>query len=230
MFVKPAERLQARALRAQGGLSIKEISAIVGVSVSSVSLWVRDIELTEAQQEALNARNPRLNGQHLGGRRWAERCREKRRGAQEHGRALAREGAPEYVAGCMLYWAEGAKSRNAVEFVNADVAMLRTFVRFVERFYDIARQRMTFSVNCFTNNGLTVREIEGWWLGQLGLPASSLRKAIVNRPSSASRKRRHRILLYGTGRLAVHSTFVVQSIYGGIQELAGIDRPEWLDL
>jgi hypothetical protein len=37
-------------------------------------------------------------------------------------------------------------------------------------------------------------------------------------------------VLYGTGRLAVHSTFVVQSIYGGIQEIAGIDRPEWLDL
>jgi hypothetical protein len=32
------------------------------------------------------------------------------------------------------------------------------------------------------------------------------------------------------GRLAVHSTFVVQSISGGIQEIAGIDRPEWLDL
>ena len=30
--------------------------------------------------------------------------------------------------------------------------------------------------------------------------------------------------------MTVHSTFVVQSIYGAIQEYAGIDRPEWLDL
>jgi hypothetical protein len=63
--------------------------------------------------------------------------------------------------------------------------------------------------------------------GSSGLVA---RKTIVNRPSSASRRRRHRVLLHGTGRLAVHSTFVVQSIYGGIQEIAGIDRPGWLDL
>ena len=28
----------------------------------------------------------------------------------------------------------------------------------------------------------------------------------------------------------VHSPFIVQSIYGAIQEYAGIDRPEWLDL
>jgi hypothetical protein len=34
--------------------------------------------------------------------------------------------------------------------------------------------------------------------------------------------------VHGTGRLAVASTAVVQSIYGAIQEYAGIDRPEWL--
>ena len=61
----------------------------------------------------------------------------------------------------------------------------------------------------------------------LGLPRASLRASTVNRPSSASR-RRGRTLVHGTGRLAVASTAVVQSIYGAIQEYAGIDRPEWL--
>jgi hypothetical protein len=28
----------------------------------------------------------------------------------------------------------------------------------------------------------------------------------------------------------VHSTFLIQSIYGAIQEIGGFDRPEWLDL
>jgi hypothetical protein len=37
------------------------------------------------------------------------------------------------------------------------------------------------------------------------------------------------VLVYGTARLCVHSTFLVQSIYGAIQEYAGFDRPEWLD-
>ena len=230
MFVKPAERLRARALRAEQGWSIKEIAAAVGVSVSSVSIWVRDIELTPAQRAALAARNPRLNGQHLGAKRWSERCRERRVAAQAHGRELARANEPAFAAGCMLYWAEGAKARNAVEFVNADAAMLRMFLQFVETYYDVTGDAIRFSVNCFTNNGLSLEEIEAWWLRQLGLTAASLRKAVVNRPSSASRRRRHRVLLYGTGRLAVHSTFVVQSIYGGIQEIAGIDRPEWLDL
>ena len=38
------------------------------------------------------------------------------------------------------------------------------------------------------------------------------------------------MLPYGTARLAMHSTFIVQSIYGAIQEYAGFARPEWLDL
>ena len=49
-------------------------------------------------------------------------------------------------------------------------------------------------------------------------------------PSSASKRLKGHILPYGTARLALHSTFIVQSIYGAIQEYAGIDRPEWLDL
>lgn len=36
-------------------------------------------------------------------------------------------------------------------------------------------------------------------------------------------------LPYGTCRLVVHSTQVVQTIYGSIQEYGGFDRPEWLD-
>jgi hypothetical protein len=32
----------------------------------------------------------------------------------------------------------------------------------------------------------------------------------------------------GTARLILHSTFVVQSIYGAIQEYGGFDEPAWL--
>jgi hypothetical protein len=35
------------------------------------------------------------------------------------------------LAGCMLYWAEGAKARNAVKFSNSDPRMLVLFRRFL---------------------------------------------------------------------------------------------------
>ena len=60
------------------GRSIKEIASLLGVSRSSVSLWVRDIPLTEEQHLALRLRNPIYNGQQAGARANAERARERR--------------------------------------------------------------------------------------------------------------------------------------------------------
>jgi hypothetical protein len=159
-----------------------------------------------------------------------ERCREQRVAAQEHGRALARGRDPDFIAGCMLYWAEGSKARNVAQLVNADPDLLETFLVFLRSCYGVPETRVALSVNCFLGNGPTLEEIHDWWLARLGLPATCLRKPIVNRPSSASKRLKGHILPYGTARISVHSTFIVQSIYGAIQEYAGIDRPEWLDL
>ncbi len=45
---------------------------------------------------------------------------------------------------------------------------------------------------------------------------------------SSARKRVNK-LPYGTARLAVHDTRIVQTILGSIQESGGFERPEWAD-
>src|ERR1700751_2802959 len=102
--MKTDERRRARELRGNG-LSVREVAAIVGVSQSSASLWVRDIRLTSAQRRALDERGER--GRDLARSRKSARARDLRRSYQEEGRGLARERGPGYAAGCMLYWAEG---------------------------------------------------------------------------------------------------------------------------
>ncbi|MDX6641432.1 MAG: hypothetical protein QOF12_2443 [Solirubrobacteraceae bacterium] len=128
----------------------------------------------------------------------------------------------------MLFWAEGSKCRNAVRFTNSDADMLRTFVAFLRRCYGVASERITLTVNCYLNNGLSIDEIHRWWLDKLELPQSSIRTPAIGRASRASRFRRN-TLVYGTARVAVHSTVIVQSIFGAIQEYAAIERPEWID-
>jgi hypothetical protein len=140
----------------------------------------------------------------------------------------ARRGDPLHLLGCMLYWAEGSKRRNCLVLVNTDVEMHRAFFRFLRECCGVADERITLRVNCHLNNGLSLDEIEAWWLAQLRLPSTSLRSATVNRPSSASRWRRN-VYVYGTAAVRVDSTFLVQSIYGAIQEYGGFERPEWLD-
>jgi transcriptional regulator with XRE-family HTH domain len=225
--VKTDEQHEARRLRSEEGRSVKAIAQQLGVSTSSVSRWVRDIPLTQEQLESLAASNPAINRQVAGSAIWSAMCRERRRAWQEEGRARARAGDPLHRAGCMLFWAEGTKSRSNVIVTNSDVSLLQHVRRFLVECYDIAPDQFAFTCNVFLGNGLELEEIEQRWLDALQLPRSSLRPSIVNRPSSASR-RRGRVLVLGTGRLALPSVRVVQSIYGAIQEYAGFERPEWL--
>ena len=72
------------------------------------------------------------------------------------------------------------------------------------------------------------REIERYWLDVLGLSEASLLKSVVNAYSRQSKRKRVNMLPYGTARISLNRTSVLQSIYGAIQEYAGIARPEWL--
>jgi transcriptional regulator with XRE-family HTH domain len=227
--VKRELAIEARTLRAQRGMSMKSIAATLNVALSSVSRWTRDIELTAEQQERLRQANPLFNGQRRGQTGRSQSARAVRAAAQAHGRLLAQRSDPLHLQGCMLYWAEGSKRRNTAILTNSDVAMLRVYVRFLRECYGVPDEKLKLSVNCHLTNDLSLDQIEGWWLQELALPQSSLRKATVNRPSSASAFRRGHVLPYGTARLSVCSVWVVQSIYGAIQEYAGIERPEWLD-
>jgi hypothetical protein len=211
------------------GASIAAIQRTVRVAKSTVSLWVRDIPLDEEHRVALVAANPAVNGRQVGQRAWSRACREDRRRAQEHGRALARRGDPLHAAGCMLYWGEGPKGRNGIAFTNADIDMHRFFLRFLRESHDVHDDAVRLRVNCHLGNGLSIGQIEDWWLTALPLPRSCLRTATVNRASRASGRVR-RPLIHGTAQLRVGSTWIVQSIYGAIQEYAGCARPEWLDL
>ncbi len=65
--MKPDKREATRLLRREQGLSINQICKQLEVAKSSVSLWVRDIKLTEAQKEELNRQHFAHRGQATGG-------------------------------------------------------------------------------------------------------------------------------------------------------------------
>ena len=209
------------------GHTLNELAVTLDVSKSSVSLWVRQIELTPQARERIAARQGL--GTLVSAERKIERAREVRRGYQREGRQRMAVRDPSYIAGCMLYWAEGDKGRNAVGMSNSDPELLAVFVAFLRRHFGVASERMTIYCNLFADHLDRQREIEQFWLDRLGLPEMSLRKSQVNVYSKYSQKKRDGKLPYGTCKLVVHSTRIVQTIYGSIQEYGGFDRPEWLD-
>ena len=105
------------------------------------------------------------------------------------------------------------------------VSTLGTRVRFSPPALAISDRR----ASCFQDHEARQQEVEQFWLDTLELPQTCLRKSVVNVYSKYSKKKRQNKLPYGTCRVAVHRTRVVQTIYGAIQEIGGFERPEWLD-
>jgi hypothetical protein len=209
-------------------MSIKDIARVVGVSVSSVSVWVRDIELTPAQHEALRQANPAYNGQRTGQLARSRRALVLRREYQDEGRRLARQRDPFHAAGCMLLWAEGSRLRNQAQFANSDPEIVRFGVRFLRTYFAVPDEKFRIACNLHADHAERQEAIEDFWLGVAGLPRACLTKSTVNVYSKHSQRKRRNMLPYGTCRVTVSSTRIVQAIYGSIQEYAGFDREEWL--
>jgi len=223
---KPLERGQARTLRRNEGCSIKTIAHRLKVSTASAGRWTHDIVLTPEQLMALGRGG---DGGKAGARRQLVTHRERRQQWQEEGRRAARVGRPTHRNGCILYWAEGTKCRNACRFSNGDADMMRLFVSFLRDELGVRRNEIKLRLNFYDSNGLAVAEIENYWLDLLDLPRASLGQHTIKTvpPGGKGSKRRKR--MYGIAYIAVYRTDVVQHILGAIQEYAEIDVSEWLD-
>ena len=121
----------------QAGLDYEEIAGALGVSKSSVSLWVRDmprpprLSYEESRQRAAE-----------GARRYWAAERPAREARREAARAAAATGMGRLssrevlLVGAVAYWCEGAKSkphniREHVCFVNSDPGLIRFFLAFL---------------------------------------------------------------------------------------------------
>jgi len=225
--MKPKEKKMARQMRSEG-LPLREIAERLGVSKSSVSVWVRDVELTPEQKQGLIAKNPIYNGQLRGAGGNKKKWMVVRKEMQERGRVDARNGGRIHLAGCMLYWAEGYKrnNRSTVAFSNSDFAMMRLFLRFLKECFGVKDDDVALSLSCYSDL-CSVEDTEKKWLDELSLPKTCLRKTMVDRRPRCSKRKRNGLLKYGTCKMTVCSVDIMQRIYGAIQEYGDFRNEQW---
>ena len=139
------------------------------------------------------------------------------------------------MMGCMLYWAEGTKSRNTLALANTDVSVLQTFLHFLRKCYGVTNADLTVRIVAHTDF-YSEEEIESFWVRVLGIEGASMTEHEFNPPKRQGRNPRKSTTRtgkrpYGTCTLRVRrSTEMVQSIYGGICEYAGLPtQEEWLN-
>jgi len=215
--MKVKEKEKCRELRKQG-ISVGDIAKTVGVSKGSVSIWVRDINLSNDQIERIEYKRKASASN-------SETYRERRRRYQQLGREKIKKEDRAYAFGCALFWGEGNKNKNAVRLTNSDPQMLSFFVDFLHKYFDIPDDSITFNFQYYLNNGLTFEDIVSYWSNQLGLPKSCLRKCILKSQYYTNTKIKHP---YGIGSICVCNTNVVQQLYGSINEMVNDTSDKWL--
>ena len=179
---KLAERQQARLLRGTG-LPLAEIAARLGVSKSSVSLWVRDVafeplpRVTRGRRRAPNA---------LQRRRQAEIDRLLAEGRARIGRLSEREFL---VAGVALYAGEGSKRDGALRFTNSDPRMIFFHCCWLRRFFEIDESRLR--VHRYLHEGLDLAATVAYWSALTAIPVSQFGKPYRAVPDPTIRHAKH---------------------------------------
>ena len=165
---KLAEREKARELRA-GGMSLLAIAQELGVSKSSVSLWVRDMDVTIEQRRGgwWTKGNPhpatiRKNAQ-------IERMNQlgvERLGELDEQAFLA--------AGAALYAGEGSKTDGEVLFANSDPRLIVFFLVWFRRFFDVDESRLR--VRLYLHDGLDLAAAIDYWSHLTAIPPAQFHK------------------------------------------------------
>ncbi len=176
-------RARARELRLEGR-TYDEIEEQLGVSRSSVSLWVRDLpkpppRFTRAE---LAKRASEERWEPLRRLREAERQATKAAAAGSVGDVSDRD---LFVMGVALYWAEGTKDkkyarRESVAVINSDPGLIMVYLAWL-RLLGVDRARLRFRVHI--HESADVDQAQRFWADLVGVDVAELRRPTLKRHS-----------------------------------------------
>jgi hypothetical protein len=176
-------RAKARDLRRQG-LDYEEIVAELGVSKSSVSLWVRDMprppHLSYEETRKRSAEGVRRYWAIEGPIREAERQAISAAAAAQIGQLNNRE---ILIAGAIAYWCEGVKNKpyrrtDRIAFMNSDPMLIKFFLRFLEA-ADIGREALVYRVQIHETADVEAAQL--FWLDVTQADPAQFRRPTLKR-------------------------------------------------
>ena len=205
--MKGVEKDKARELRIKYQMGYSTIRKQVKVSKSTLSLWLKDLPLSDKRILELR-REAWSRG--IASRELFRQTMQKKREAREQEMykqlikkftKISKQSL--YIAGLMLYLAEGSKQNlYAICLSNTDPKIIKFFMRWLETFMAISPDQMRGQLHLYES--MDIAKEKDFWYRELGLKSSQFYKDQIRklRPSSFSYSESHR---HGTCQLYYHS-------------------------
>lgn len=217
MKAKKLEKNKAILLR-EKGYSLKEIADNLNVSKGSVSPWVRDVKLnkkarnridlikSEAVKKAMVINHEKRILREKICVSWAKKKFNKSKLNLFENRLIC----------SLLYWGEGAKFSNAVEFTNSDPKMVRIFLNTLCFGFGVDRRKIR--ANMHLHEYHNEKKQKKMWCDLLDLSESQFNKSYL-KPNSEKIKREG---YPGCIRICYYSKEIVDKIKAFYKELSKI--------
>lgn len=188
---KVQEREKAIEMR-KNGASYKDILKVLPVAKSSLSLWLKDLPLTDDEKAVLKKR--RDSNISKGRIRAASSNRRNRLNREREAFKLAKvefenfKKDPLFMVGVSLYWAEGAKRSSSFSFMNSDPEMIKLMIAWCERFLK-PEEFENIYLRLYIHKPYAHENCEEYWAKVSGISLDKF-KNTVYKPSGLGVKKR----------------------------------------
>lgn len=187
-MLKAEVRRKATALR-KSGHSLSEISQRLHIAQSTVSLWLRNVELSE------NAKK-RINSLGIHGRKKGIETNKRRREAEDIRIAKkveeyffsGKQKIDSKIACALLYWGEGTKydGNKSVSFINADPEMIQCFLRVFRDSFPLDEKKFRALIHLHEYHDVD-RQLR-FWSNVTKIPINQFNKSYLKKNTGKSKK------------------------------------------
>lgn len=202
-------------------MSYNKILEQTKVSKSTLSLWLRDVDLTFEQQKRLLV--GREKSRYAAGAKKKYLRILKTNKIMDESRKEVRKllEDPLFIIGLCLYWAEGAKnSTESVKLANSDPLMIGMAMKWFRNICKVPERK--FRIHVHIHNLHCRPEIEKYWSRITGISTRQFYRTYVKKSSLGQRRN---ILYNGTCSITISNKDLFRKIMGwklGLQEYFNI--------
>jgi transposase-like protein len=201
-FRDPATYERARELR-RAGWSYSMITEELGVNQSTLSGWLRDVEIedhTIIEGRTLAARRKTAQ---IKTRQHQLRVEQVNETAKQEIANLFTDGLTQrelFLAGLMLYWGEGGKTRNIVSLTNSDPQVIQVYLRWLRECLSITDDCLRANIHCYPDTD--IENAQQFWSEVTKIPLNQFYKTQIDTRTEKSVSKQGK-LIYGTIHISV---------------------------
>lgn len=186
------DKRKAIELRIQGK-TYREIRSIIpNLSKSTLSGWIKNIELTSEQNKKLQKKINKIRYNARVKSAWTKKIKN-----QDKIKKIFCEAKKEYsklsknklfLIGLVFYWAEGSKKTKVLQFTNSDPSAIKVMLRWMTDICGIPKNDI--KIRLYIHKVYAHEKCEVYWSKITGIPVSKFKKTVY-KPTVHKFKRNH---------------------------------------